>query len=63
MYPVHHNKFIVADNIYLSDFHMIYHNWMKSTKKKEVQFLGVEPFIFFNPIGWMNGNTRSPQLT
>ena len=51
MYPVHHNKFIVADSICLSAFHMIYHNRMNSKKKKKVQFLGVEPFVFFNPIG------------
>jgi hypothetical protein len=50
MYPVHRNKFIVADSIGLSAFNMMYHNGMNSTKKK-VQFLGVEPFIFFNPIG------------
>jgi hypothetical protein len=63
MYPVHRNKFIVTDSIHLSAFRMIYHNGMNSTKKKKVQFLGGEPFIFFNPIGWMDGNSHSPQLT
>jgi len=51
MYPVHHNKFIVADSIRLSAFNLIYHNGVNSTHTKKVQFLGVELFIFFNPIG------------
>jgi len=58
MYPVHHKKFIVADSICLSAFHMIYQNGMKSTKKKKKKVLlfGVKPFIFFNPFVWIIGN-------
>jgi len=34
MYPVHHNKLIVADSICLSAFHMIYHNRMNSKERE-----------------------------